>query len=624
LNPRLFLRALVLLAAISTISFAAPTIKLAPEGEADYAAIGAGQWFDLLVTIDPKGEPVAADGLVVKAAADGAQGIEVGAAILPPAAKGAYERPFTLRVPLRINSAGEVAVSVVVTNKAGLKLTAERKVEASEHYTGHVTGTAKLKQPAKVGVPNAVVLDLTILPGYHVYGKAGTDGVPIVATLLPGIGSPAERLFTGGGPSMPEGKKYDTVLTFEIPFTPARAGKVSVRALLNWQACTDQVCDPNEIAYLPLAFDVAEGDGAAVVPVDGSGEAAATVTSGSGGRQDLATQPLWAIVLGAIGAGLIALAMPCTYPLIPITISFFTKQAEVRDGKVTGLALAYGGGIVAVMVIAGVIVGEPILAFAANKWVNLLFAIMFVYFGLSLVGMFDIRLPGWVNNLAAKASGTGGYMSVFMMGTTLVITSFTCTAPFVGLLLVFAAGGGSLAKVALAMAVFGLTMAIPFVFLSLSPKAMQKLPKSGMWMKTLKVTLGILELGIVMKFVSNIDLAINTPPYIGRELFLALWSVSFVAAGLYLLGATSVFSKTEKWSMTTGRGIAAVLMLAIAAYLIDGSTGKRKAGVIEAFVPPNPSYGKAFLAVSHEDYEKGLELARKHNAPVFLHFTGYI
>jgi thiol:disulfide interchange protein len=621
LNSRLFLRALVLLAAIGTVSFAAPTIKLAPEGEADYAIIGPGQWFDLLVTIDPQGEPVSTEGLVSKATAEG---VEVGAAILPPATNGAYAEPFTLRVPLKFGVAGEAAVAVEVTNKAGLKLSAERKVEASEFYKGHVTGTAKLKQPAKVGEANAVVLELTVLPPYHVYGKAAADiGVPIVGSLVPGLGSPAERLFAGGGPTVPEGKKYDTVLTFEIPFTPAKAGKVGVRALINWQACTDQLCDPNEIAYLPLEFDVAAGEAPAVVPVPAP-EGNEPEAAAGGGRQDLARQPLWAIVLAAIGAGLFALAMPCTYPLIPITISFFTKQAEAREGRVTGLALAYGGGIVAVMVIAGVIVGEPILAFAANKWVNLLFALLFVYFGLSLVGLFDIRLPGWVNNLAAKASGTGGYMSVFMMGTTLVITSFTCTAPFVGLLLVFAAEGGSLATVALAMAVFGLTMAVPFVFLSLSPKAMQKLPKSGMWMKTLKVTLGILELGIVMKFVSNIDIAINTPPYIGRELFLALWSVSFVAAGLYLLGITSLFSKEEKWSMGKGRTVAAVLMLAIAAYLIDGSTGKPKAGVIEAFVPPNPSYGKAFLAVSHEDYEKGLELARKHNAPIFLHFTGYI
>jgi thiol:disulfide interchange protein DsbD len=209
------------------------------------------------------------------------------------------------------------------------------------------------------------------------------------------------------------------------------------------------------------------------------------------------------------------------------------------------------------------------------------------------------------------------------MGTTLVITSFTCTAPIVGLILVWAAAGGSLWKVGFTMAVFGLTMAIPFVFLSLSPKAMQKMPRSGEWMKTLKVTLGIVELGLVLKFVSNMDLAFGTF-LIGRELFLALWGLSFLAAGLYLLGIFGLFSFKSRWSIGKGRAIAGIILLVITGYLASGLGGKRLAKNLEAFLPDfRPTYTDGFLAVVKEDYEKGVETAIRLDAPIFLDFTGF-
>ncbi|MHC4492794.1 MAG: cytochrome c biogenesis protein CcdA, partial [Planctomycetota bacterium] len=212
--------------------------------------------------------------------------------------------------------------------------------------------------------------------------------------------------------------------SFEVPFTPLAAGEVDLRVLLNWQACTPTTCDPNEIAYLPLSFDVEPGSGEA--PVPGSTKPGAEAgTEPASGKGDLESKGLLELILLAIGGGLFALAMPCTYPLIPITISFFTKQAERRHGKVTGLALAYGAGIVGIFTLVGVVFGEPIIAFATLWWVNLLFALLFLVFGLSLIGLFEIRLPGFFTDIAAKASGTGGYLSVFAMGATLVITSFT-------------------------------------------------------------------------------------------------------------------------------------------------------------------------------------------------------
>jgi thiol:disulfide interchange protein DsbD len=265
---------------------------------------------------------------------------------------------------------------------------------------------------------------------------------------------------------------------------------------------------------------------------------------------------------------------------------------------------------------------ENVLNIATSAWLNGIFAFLFLVFGLSLLGLFEIRLPSFFDDLAAKASGTGGYLSVFVMGLTLVITSFTCTVPFIGSLLVFAAKQGRLGPSLLAMAVFGLTMAIPFVLLSLSPKGFQALPRSGEWMKRLKVTLGIVELGLVLKFVSNVDIA-RSWFLIDRELFLVLWAASFLAAGLYLLGTFDLLVRGAKWSLGKGRAVAGILMLAITGGLAYGATGAHLHSYVESFLPQfKRVYDTAFVAVT-ADYEEGLRIAREKGAQVFLHFTGY-
>jgi thiol:disulfide interchange protein DsbD len=213
------------------------------------------------------------------------------------------------------------------------------------------------------------------------------------------------------------------------------------------------------------------------------------------------------------------------------------------------------------------------------------------------------------------------------MGLTLVITSFTCTAPIIGAVLIWVAKGGSLVKVGFTMAVFGLTMAIPFVFLSLSPAALQKMPRSGEWMQTIKVTLGIVELGLVLKFLSNMDLAVGTN-LIDRELFLALWGFSFLAAALYLLGFFDLVRPGVKWSVGKGRAAFGVALLAVTVYLASGLGGTRLGSALEAFLPILPEreleYTDGFLAVVKEDYEAGVAKATELNAPIFLDFTGFL
>jgi thiol:disulfide interchange protein DsbD len=549
-------------------------------------------------------------------------------------------------VPVRTTAAGQYKVPLKITGKYadGKPLALETKgatLWVSDDLKVHLAPAARIKKtPVVAGEPNAVIVDVTFVEfmgeHYHVYGAAISQdvGVPVKAMLLPVPGATG-KAWKGGGPASPAGEKYDAPFAFEIPFVPLKSGKVDARVMVFWQACTEEFCDPNVVVYVPVAFDVEDGSGKieAMPPANGTagagGGAAKTGAADEAGAsdgEDLKKKSIWELILLAIGGGLIALAMPCTYPLIPITISFFTKQAEARDGKVTGLALAYGAGIVVIFTAIGLLFGKTIDAFAAGATINIIFAVLFLVFGLSLLGLFEIRLPGWFNDLAAKASGTGGYLSVFVMGMTLVITSFTCTAPIVGLVLGLT-GSGAAWRIGLTMAVFGLTMAIPFVFLSLSPKAMQALPRSGEWMKTLKVSLGIVELGLVLKFLSNVDFAIGTF-LIGRELFLVLWGLSFLLTGFYLLGVHKAFLKDARWAVGPKQAGIGIAMLAVTAYLYSGLGGRVLDDNIEAFLPRLPDrkqeYVEAFRAVVKEDYEQGVAKAKELGAPIFLDFTGFV
>jgi len=618
---RLWLPAFVLSLALSTVSVAAPGLKLRTDRFEDGVTPPVGQWIDLVATVTPEeGAPLPLEGLRLSAEGEA----EFGVAIFPPPEDGgAFSRPFDVRLPVKFAAKGKQTVRVRLSG-SGAGVEAEARVSPWGAFDGRVTATARLKEsPARVGMAGAILVDLSVEPPYHVYGAQSGEGIPLTAELLPGG---PERRWVGGGRVMLDGDHRDGSVTLEIPFTPALAGRLSTRVLLFWQPCTDTICDPNEVAYLPVEFDVEAGGAAPPTAGDGGGARGGTAgaSSGASGRPDgLEKKSLLGLIVASILGALVALAMPCTYPLIPITISFFTKQAEARHGKVMPLALAYGAGIVLVFAAIGFLVGsatfgaQNVLNFATNWFVNSLFALLFLLFGLSLVGLYEIRLPSFLNDIGAKASGTGGYLSVLAMGTTLVITSFTCTAPVVGALLVWGSRTGEVAILTGMMAVFGLTMAIPFVLLSLSPQAIANMPRSGIWMKHLKVTLGIVELGLVLKFLSNVDLALGTF-LIDRTVFLLLWAASFLAAGLYLLAASG--------ALTRGRALAAGFLLVVTGYLGSGLFGNNLPLLnLEAFLPNfgNYAYATAFPEVVTEDYPRGVAVAKSKGLPILLHFTGF-
>jgi thiol:disulfide interchange protein DsbD len=349
--------------------------------------------------------------------------------------------------------------------------------------------------------------------------------------------------------------------------------------------------------------------------------------SGPGGGEG---DGLWLFLLAAVGWGLFTLLMPCTYPMIPITISFFTKQADARKGSVLPLSLTYGAGIIAIFVLIGVVIGPVIIDFAVHPVTNLVIGSMFLLFALVLFGMMELNPPAFLMNVAGKASMRGGYVGVFLMGVTLVVTSFTCTAPFVGSLLALGAGQGGVGRIALGMAVFGATMAIPFVLLSLVPGKLQAMPRSGEWMNVLKVFLGFVEVAAALKFISNADLVWQWK-FLSREVFLVLWFGIFIVAALFLFGMIRL--KSEDGSIGPGRMVGGLLTFLFALYCGFGSLGNSMDPIMTAIIPPYSSQeggggkGGGLPAATHtiikDDYEEAIRVARKEGKGVLVNFTGY-
>jgi thiol:disulfide interchange protein DsbD len=315
--------------------------------------------------------------------------------------------------------------------------------------------------------------------------------------------------------------------------------------------------------------------------------------------------------------------MPCTYPMIPITVSFFTKQAEQRGGNVLPLALIYGGGIIVSFLVVGLLVGLiglDIVNFATNGWVNLALAAMFVFFALSLFGLVELRPPQFLLRQATDASRKGGVLGVFLMGMTLCVTSFTCTAPALGAMLAFGTQTGDMGRLLLGMGVFGLTMALPFVVLSLVPG---RLPRGGAWMNTAKVMFGFVELAAALKFFSITDVSWNLQA-LPREMFLTLWAGLFLVAGVYCFGLVKL--KGESGEIGGGRFLTGIASIVFGFYCLHGANGYRLDNfIMVAFEPPYLAsrVSSEGHEIVNDDFDAAVDRAQESGRLLLVNFTGY-
>ena len=345
----------------------------------------------------------------------------------------------------------------------------------------------------------------------------------------------------------------------------------------------------------------------------------------------------WILVLGFIG-GLIALLTPCVFPMIPLTVSFFTKGAMNKSqGKRD--AIIYGFFILSIFTLLSVpfhiidgISGNIFNEISTNIWLNISFFTIFLFFAFSFFGFYEITLPSWIANKSSKAEETGGVIGIFFMALTLVIVSFSCTGPILGSLLGSAVSGANDVPMLLtfALAGFGLAWAIVFGTLALFPQALQSLPKSGNWMNTVKVVLGFIELALALKFLSKADL-VSKIFLLKRELFIGIWIVISIFLTLYLLGKIKFPHDDKNTKISTNRKVLGFLSMGIIVYLIQGlfPSDRPKLQMLSGILPPiNVSYfhnekdGILDMYPEH-DYFKAVELAQKENKPILIDFTGY-
>jgi thiol:disulfide interchange protein len=356
---------------------------------------------------------------------------------------------------------------------------------------------------------------------------------------------------------------------------------------------------------------------------------------GDGEFGDIDKSFLGIFLAGFLG-GLLALLTPCVFPMIPMTVSFFTKQSKTRAKGIRNAAI-YALSIIVIYTGLGllvtVIAGEDALNnMASSAFWNLLFFVVFVIFGASFLGAFEITLPSKFVNAVDKGSNRGGLIGIFFMAFTLSLVSFSCTGPIIGSLLVEASRGGFMGPF-MGMFGFSLALALPFAVFAAFPGWLQSLPKSGGWLNSVKVILGFLELALALKFLSTVDLAYHWG-FLKRELFLAVWITISVLAGLYLLGTFKLSHDSDaKPKLSVVRISFAILFFGMGTYMLPGLFGA-PVNLFSGYLPP--SYYKEwkqdlngdFAECPHgmecyHDYEEGMKVARNREKPVLLDFTGY-
>lgn len=339
---------------------------------------------------------------------------------------------------------------------------------------------------------------------------------------------------------------------------------------------------------------------------------------------------LWYIFFTCFLGGLVALVTPCVWPMIPMTVSFFLKKGK-SSAKGIGDAFTYGISIIVIYVGLGLLItllfgASALNALSTSAVCNIIFFLLLVVFAISFFGAFEIALPSsWSNKIDSTAEKTTGLLSIFFMAFTLVLVSFSCTGPIIGTLLVEAVSSGSQLGPAVGMFGFSLALAIPFCLFAMFPGWLQKAPKSGSWMNTVKVVLGFVELALSLKFLSVADLAYGWH-ILDREVFIVLWIAIFGLMGIYLLGQFQFkhYGKADS-SIGVFRFFLAMISLSFAAYLVPGLWGAPLKGV-SAFVPPLFTqdfnlYGHEF--VEYDDFDEGMAVAAKEGKPVLIDFSGY-
>jgi len=478
-----------------------------------------------------------------------------------------------------------------------------------------VTWTSHLVSGEAKSAANVVVeLDATIGPKWHLYALPPTKASNIPTTVS--VNAPAklagtvtqekpELKFDGNFGAQVE--FFEKSAKFNVPVELGPDGKAVLA--VRYQACNDRMCLPPTTVSVPVG-----GGGASVAAPKSAAPESLSIDQQVKREQE---KGLISFIAFAFGAGLLALLTPCVFPMVPITVSYFSKQ-KAAEGEKTSIAqpVAYCLGIISAFTGFGLIVtilfgASGIQKFATNPIVNLILAGVFIVLALNLFGVYEISLPVSLQNRFSPR-GKRGLVAPVLMGLTFTLTSFTCTVPFVGTILVNATHGDVLYPF-VGMLAFSSAFALPFFLLALFPQYLARLPKSGSWLSAVKGFMGFIEIAAAVKFFSNSDLIWGTG-ILSRTAFLGVWVVTFVFAALFLAGVIRLPHVDMPRSFGPGRMVMLGLTVLTTVYFAYGMTGG-SLGEMEAYLPPSKS---GWL----EKYNEAVDQAKRTNKPIFINFTG--
>lgn len=523
-----------------------------------------------------------------------------------------------------------------------------------------------------------LVITAKIEKGWHVYSQFIKEGGPIPTSFK--FSPSSDYKLIGKISESPKAisafdKNFDMQIAWhkdQVVFKQRislNVPKTTISGTLEFMVCNDERClPPAEVEFqIPVSSGLSAATGPVPVEVENSRPVtdsslsvpaldSSSETVQSSGIQSTVPSPntegsLWGIFIAGFIGGLAAFFMPCIYPMIPLTVSFFTKKSGSRAKGIQS-AIIYGLSIIIIYVALGLLItfifGASALNEAASSATfNLLFFVALIIFGISFLGAFEITLPSALVNKMDEKSNQNGFVGLFFMAFTLALVSFSCTGPIIGTLLVDAVSKGSYLGPAIGMLGFSSALAIPFTLFAIFPSWLKEMPKSGGWLNTVKVSLGFLEIALAFKFLSNVDLAYHWGIF-NRDIFLIIWILVFGFWALYLLGKIRLSHDTEINFLSLPRMFFAMLILGFTIYMVPGLLGA-PLKAISAWLPPQSTQefdlysnagsssapaetaGKKYAGLFHAphgldafyDYEQGIAYAKSVNKPVLIDFTGW-
>jgi thiol:disulfide interchange protein len=511
--------------------------------------------------------------------------------------------------------------------------------------------------------------EAVIQSGWHLYGQYIEEGGPSPTAFT--FKNPQKNFELVGKTTEEKGHEVvDKIFDMKIKYFEGKAlftqkikftsdGITNIGAEVEFMVCDDSNCLPpssEELSFKFLNFKKTAIVETAVAANNttiteskttvAKDETIKAVVKDSSSKSS--SRGLISIFIIAFLSGFAALLTPCVFPMIPMTVSFFTKQSKTKAAGIKN-AFIYGFSIILIYVLLGSIVtavfgADSLNALSTNVWFNIIFFILLVVFACSFLGAFEIMLPNSLANKVDSQADRGGLIGIFFMALALAIVSFSCTGPIVGTLLVEAASKGGIAPI-VGMLGFSTAIALPFSLFAAFPGWLNALPKSGGWLNTVKVVLGFLELALAFKFLSNADLVLQLH-WLEREVFLTIWIAVFGTLAFYLFGKITLPHDSPLNHISVGRLSFGLLVLSFTIYLIpglwgaplkiisgfpppmeysespDGIGSPESSGVTESPLPEGAEFGPQDIITFH-DYDKGMEFAKKAGKPVLLDFTGY-